>query len=61
MAECELCHKSPTKGGAAIFRVNAPGEEPGIWRCLACLTPEEQRTHHETIVFLSDAGLLNPS
>lgn len=45
--KCEGCGKSPP--AVSVFRVNPKGEE-GIWRCAACLTPD-QRANIDPEVF----------
>lgn len=46
--KCEVCGKSIVSG-IALHRVNTFGEK-GIWRCEACLTPEQRKNIDPTVL-----------
>lgn len=58
MAACEVCGKYPPKDSVALVRMNIPGDEPGIWRCVDCLGGIPTMHQQETLQFLRDAGLI---
>lgn len=38
--KCEVCNQGPPNG-PTVYRVNEPGEMPGIWRCRNHVTEEQ--------------------